>query len=149
MFKRYSCPTIILHVLYIPDPGLKLLVLSACMLTYNTGEQFCMNFACVCYKFCYLMQYKDIHWKQITTELTGKLCFIRICVEIKLNKLSLCLSQILVYLRWPNTVYKSLCLIILNCLCFGALFSKRLTTEGFILTFWLRCVLLTGRVFVY
>lgn len=82
----------------IPNPGLKLLVLSVCML-YNTDEQFRINFACVHY-ICYLMQYKDIHWKQITTELTRQLCFIRICVEIKLNELSLCLSQSTLNIWW-------------------------------------------------
>lgn len=82
----------------IPNPGLKLLVLSVCML-YNTDEQFRINFACVHY-IRYLMQYKDIHWKQITTELTRQLCFIRICVEIKLNELSLCLSQSTLNIWW-------------------------------------------------
>jgi len=42
------------------------------------------------------------------------------------------------YVPVPNS------LLLLNYLCFGAHFlqESRLTTEGFILAFWLRCVLL-------
>ena len=49
-------------------------------------------------------------------------------------------------LRWPNIVFKSLCLILqlLNYLCFGAHFlpESRLITEVFILAFLQGCMLL-------
>ena len=56
------------------------------------------------------------------------------------------LNAIFIILRWLNTVFKCLCpihhyfveLFMLGC---PFLQDSRSTTEGFILTFWLRCVL--------